>query len=528
MSAALISFNVTVIVPNTSQLFGTGIRYFRIIGRANVGVALAEFSVLTFEGRPLRITSVTKSSVAVSGGQSWNCVDGDLGTDCITASGAAESILFDMGALVLPTAIQKIIVVNRVGAGARDTLAGQPLQFLGSNMAILSTFTFPTDTRDQYQFPETCDFGAFLKLIDCISCPVKTYKDQMGDASSCTACPVHKGIQTVTVGAGSKSLSSCVCPGGFSATAPGTCTACAVNTFRDVSSALSSCTACPPGSSTGNKTAQASCNFCAAGFSGNLGSTSCRPCTNCSLTMSGNLPPVMLDATTSSSTLIGLVITATSTPAPATASELSPISTLLIVVIGAGSLGCVTLVSGLFTYVVRRRKSANAAKVKFEPLSSRPNFLPMGINNERWDQNPQMMANQLLTVNRIPQMHLSNSSPTGPQFNFMSAKINGGMTNNIFNNGMANNTTFNSGSRPTSTSRNEINELFGNSMSRSFAPTTQFGRLPNLVNGTLFNRSPTLTFTAATKNVNTLNFPQTNRQYFGATSTANTKPTKTP
>ena len=208
VSAALISFNVTVSVPNTSQLFGTGIRYFRIIGRANVGLALAEFSVLTFEGRPLRITSVTKSSMAVSGGQSWNCVDGDLGTDCLTASGATESILFDMGALILPAAIQKIIVVNRVGVGARDTLAGQPLQFLSGSMVILSSYTFPTDTRDQYQFPEACDFGTFLRFSDCANCPVMTYKDQVGDASSCTACPVRNGIQTVTIGVGSKSLSS--------------------------------------------------------------------------------------------------------------------------------------------------------------------------------------------------------------------------------------------------------------------------------------------------------------------------------
>ena len=445
-SAALISYNVTVNVPGTSQLSGTGIRYFRIIGRANVGVALSDFSVLTFEGRPLRIASVTKSSTAVGGGQSWNCVDGDLGTDCFTASGAAESILFDMGALLLPTAIQKIIVVNRVGAGARDTLAGQPLQSLGNNMNLLSTFTFPSDFRDQYQFPEACDFGTFLKFTECVSCPVSTYKDQMGDASSCSACPVQNGIQTVTVGAGSKSLSSCVCPGGFVATAPGTCTACAVNTFRDVSSVLSSCTACPPGSSTGNKSAQAACNFCAAGFSGTLGATSCRPCTNCSLVMSENSLPVVPSTTTSSSMLISLIKTATPIALIVTASELSSISTLLIVAIGAGSVCSILLLSGILAYVLRRRKIANAAKLQCGPLPLKPNFMPMGMNTMGWDQNQQMTANQLLTGNRIPQMHMSNSFSTspifGPHFN-MSPKTDSGMTNSMFSSGMTNNTIFN-------------------------------------------------------------------------------------
>ena len=532
-SAAMISYNVTVNVPGTSQLSGTGIRYFRIIGRANVSVALAEFSVLTFEGQPLRIASVTKSSMAISGGQSWNCVDGDVMTDCFTASGAVESILFDMGALLPPAAIQKIIVVNRVGAGARDTLAGQPLQFLAFNMAIITTFTFPTETRDQYQFPRACDFGTFLNFTDCFNCPVGTYKDQVSDASNCTACPMQNGIQTVTVGAGAKSFSSCVCPGGYAATAAGTCTACAVNTLRDASSALSSCTACPPGSSTGNKTAQASCNFCAAGFSGNLGSMSCRPCTNCNLPMSANLPPVVLDATTSSyattssSTLINLIITATLIPPLATASELSPISTLLIVVIGAGSLGCVILVSGIFTYVLKKRRSANAAKVQFWPISSGPNFLPMGINTVGWDQNPQMMANQLLTVNRSPQMQMSNSFPTGPQFNSMSAKSNGEMTNNLFNSGIANNMTFNRGLRPTlSNQRNDTNVLYRNSMTQNFAPTTQFGQLPNLVNGTLYNRTPTLSFNGTMNNNATLNFPRTNQRKSQVAEPTNTKNTQ--
>ena len=504
-------------VPGTSQLSGTGIRFFQIVGRANVGVALAEFSVLTFEGRPLRIASVTKSSMAVSGGQSWNCVDGDVMTDCFTASGAVESILFDMGALLPPATIQKIVVVNRVGAGARDTLAGQPLQFLAFNMAIISTFTFPADTRDQYQFPGACDFGTFLGFTDCFNCPEGTYKDQVSDASSCTACPVQNGIQTVTIRAGSKSLSSCVCPGGYAATTPGTCLACAVNTFRDVSNALSSCTACPPGSSTGNKTAQALCNFCAAGFLGNLGSISCRPCTNCNLPMSANSPPSVLDAitksyaTTSSSTFISIIITATSTFPPATASESSPISTSFIVAIGVGCLGCVLFVSGILTYVLRSRRSANAAKVQFKPLSSRPNLLPMGMNNVGWDQNPQMMTNQLLTANRFSQMHLSNSSLTGPQFNSMSAKINGGMTNNVFNSGMANNMTFNSLLRPTLLNQsNETNGLYGTSMSQSFAPISQSGQLPITRSGTLY-QTATLNFPSAMKNKSTLNFSPTNQ-----------------
>ena len=510
-SAALITYNNTVNVPGTSQLSGTGIRYFRIIGRANVGVALSEFSVLSFEGRPLRIASVTKSSMAVSGGQSWNCVDGDVRTDCFTASGAVESILFDMGALLPPAAIQKIVVVNRVGSGARDTLAGQPLQFLAFNMAILSTFTFPTDTRDQYQFPEACDFGTFLGLTDCLSCPVGTYKDQVSDASSCTACPVQNGIQTVTVRAGGKSLSSCVCPGGYAATPPGTCTACAVNTFSGVLNALNSCTACPPGSSTGDKTAQASCNFCAAGFLGNLGSKSCRPCTNCILTMPENFPPVVPNATSCSSTFIGLITTATSTPPPATASESSTISTNFIVAIGVGCLGCILLVSGISTYVLRSRRSANAAKVQFRPLSSRPNLLPMGMNNVGWDQNPQMMTNQLLTANRFSQMHLSNSSLNSPQYSSLSGKINGGLTNNVFNSGMANNMTFNSLLRPTLLNQsNETNGLYGTSMSRSFAPISQSGQLPITRSGTLF-QTATLNFPGTMKNKSTLNFSQTNQ-----------------
>ena len=506
-------------VPGTSQLSGTGIRYFRIIGRANVSVALAEFSVLTFEGRPLRIASVTKSSMAVSGGQSWNCVDGDVRTDCFTAFGAVESILFDMGALLPPASIQKIVVVNRLGAGARDTLAGQPLQFLAFDMAILSTVSFPADTRDQYQFPEACDFGTFLNIIDCLKCPVSTYKDQVSNASSCTTCPVRNGTQTVTVWVGSNSSSSCVCPEGFAATAPGTCTACAVNTFREVSSALGFCTACPPGSSTGNKTAQASCNFCVAGFSGNLGSTSCRPCTNCSPVISENSPPVVPDTTISSSILKSLIITATSTPSPATAPELAAISALLIVAIGASSLGCVLLVSGTLAFVLKKRKISKAAKLQHGPSPSAPKYMPMGISSTGRGLDP---ANQLLNVNRLSQMQMqmSCSTPTGPNLNSITGSIKYGMTNNMFNSGLSNNMVLNSGLEPIlSGQTNQTTGSFSNSIGRNFAPMTQFGQLPNLMNPTVFKKNQSMGFPRTMNS----NFSQTTQQFSLMTSIANTQ-----
>ena len=394
-TAASISYNVTVHGPGFVPVIGDGVRFFKIQARPNIGIALAEFSIQTFDGQQIRIASVTKSSVAVSDGQTWNCVDNDIRSDCLTGSGASEWMLFDLGMSFPLEVIQKIVVVNRAGVGAKDTLSGLALQFLNGDLVFLSSYTFASDIREVYVFPETCDFGSSFSFSGCSPCPVGTYKNRVGD-TGCNACPLRNGIQTVTVESGSTSLGACVCPGGFTAPTPGSCVACAVNTFRSLSNSVSSCAVCPPGSSTGNTTAQTTCAFCAAGFAGKLGVTSCRPCGNCSLALSDNSPPVVPITTTT----IAVIATGVTAPTPtmvAIALLSSDLSTLVIVAISAGSLACVSLLAGGVFYALKK----HALKPKQDAPQPSPLFVPpfyyqpTAMNSMGWNRTatPLIMTN---------------------------------------------------------------------------------------------------------------------------------------
>ena len=408
-TAASISYNVTVHGPGFVPVIGDGVRFFKIQARPNIGIALAEFSIQTFDGQQIRIASVTKSSVAVSDGQTWNCVDNDIRSDCLTGSGASEWMLFDLGMSFPLEVIQKIVVVNRAGVGAKDTLSGLALQFLNGDLVFLSSYTFASDIREVYVFPETCDFGSSFSFSGCSPCPVGTYKNRVGD-TSCNACPMQSGVQTVTLAAGSTSLAACVCPGGFTAPTPGLCVACAVNTFRSLSAIVSSCAACPPGSSTGNATAQTTCTFCAAGFAGKLGVTSCRPCGNCSLASSDNSPLVVPSATTTMTAIATGAAIPTQTVVT-NASLSSELSTLVIVAIGAGSLAFALSVAGGVFYVLKRH-ALGPKQIAPQPSPSFAvpfYYQPTAMNSMGWNRSatPLMMTGGIFP-----------SSPTGtfPQF----------------------------------------------------------------------------------------------------------------
>ena len=394
-TAASLSYNVTVRGPGFVPLVSDGVRFFRILARAYVGIALAEFSVQTFEGRQIRIASVTKSSVAVSDGQTWNCVDNDVRSDCSTGSGAVEWMLFDLGMSLPLEAIQKITVVNRAGIGAKDTLSGLVLQLLNWDSVFITSYSFASDIRDAYVFPETCDFGSFSSFFGCNPCPLGTYKNQVGDMS-CNACPLQNSVQTVTVASGSTALGACVCPGGFTGLTPGLCVACPVNTFKSLSNVISSCAACPPGSSTGNASAQTSCSFCAAGFSGNQGVTSCRPCANCSLALSDNSPPAVPSVTST----IAAIATGSKMPMPTVVANFpssSDLSTLVIVIISACSLGLAFFVTGVVFYVLKRQ-TLGSKQVGSQPgplLVDPFYFQPMAMNSMGWNPSatPLIMTN---------------------------------------------------------------------------------------------------------------------------------------
>lgn len=85
-----------------------------------------------------------------------------------------------------------------------------------------------------------CQVGHYhVSDIVCEPCQVGLYKDVAGNAPTCTACA--DGFTTLTTG--STSVNDCMCPPGHFLDG-NTCTACPVNTFKDVISNATACTAC--------------------------------------------------------------------------------------------------------------------------------------------------------------------------------------------------------------------------------------------------------------------------------------------
>ena len=106
----------------------------------------------------------------------------------------------------------------------------------------------------------------------CRACATSTYKDSLSN-TACKSCPLHK----TTVSGAADDEAECLCVPGRSLSENGTCSLCALGSFKAVI-ADASCETCPDGSSAlALGAVDASMCNCSAGYEGSGGST-CTPC----------------------------------------------------------------------------------------------------------------------------------------------------------------------------------------------------------------------------------------------------------
>ena len=119
-----------------------------------------------------------------------------------------------------------------------------------------------------------CAAGYYKSGNECKACGKGYYKETAGNATACTPC---SAANSTTASEASTSASACICKAGYYGNAvTGTCTACAVGTYK-ASAGNTSCTACSVANSTTTSTGSTSC-VCKAGYGGDATTGTCTAC----------------------------------------------------------------------------------------------------------------------------------------------------------------------------------------------------------------------------------------------------------
>ena len=95
-----------------------------------------------------------------------------------------------------------------------------------------------------------CNPGFAGEAVSCTACAIDTFKEASG-SGNCTACPERSSTE------GTTAASTCTCNPGFTGN-PGACTPCPTDTYKE-QSGNATCTACPDGTTTEGTTGAASC-----------------------------------------------------------------------------------------------------------------------------------------------------------------------------------------------------------------------------------------------------------------------------